>query len=144
MILSQKAIKTAVNKLLHDATGLKIYGKEVIEGYDTPSLFIELLSRPTRRETPGYAKGSFSIQITYFQKTPNELDQLELFDTVKNAFGMIFTVDDRKLTVGEISYDYAEDKIQITVDFDYYDNTVIEPAEEIAEELTVNLIKEEE
>ena len=39
-MLSQAAIKTAANKLLKEATGLKIYGKEITEGYTTPSLFI--------------------------------------------------------------------------------------------------------
>lgn len=147
MMLSQKEIKTAANKLLHEKTGLKCYGKEVTEGYDTPSLFVELLSKPTRRETPGYAKVGFTIQITFFQKTPNEIEQLEMIDTIKDAFGMIFTVGDRKLTVREIRHDYVgqkEDKLQITVEFEHYDNTVIMPTAELVDEVAINIKETEE
>lgn len=147
MILSQSAIKSAANKLLKTTTGLKVYGKEVIEGYETPSFFAEIVTKPTKRETKGFAKSGFTLHITYFQKTPNEAQQLQMYDTVKNAFGMVFTVEDRKLTVNEITYDYVgnkEDILQITVDFDYYENTVEQPTADIAEELDLNLKKTEE
>lgn len=146
-MISQAAIKKAANKLLKDKTGLKIYGKEVIEGYDTPSLFVEIVAKPTKRETKNYAKSGFSLHITYFQKTPNELEQLEMVDTVKDAFGMSFTVGDRRLTVNETTYDYVGQKeniLQVTVDFEYYENTEEQPTAETAGDLEMNLIKTEE
>lgn len=121
-MLSQAAIKTAANELLNEATGLKIYGKEITEGYTTPSLFIEIISKPFQRKTRGFAKSGFTLKITYFQEAPEELQQLQLVDTVKEAFGMVFTVQDRKLTVGEITHDYIgqkEDILQISVDFEF-------------------------
>lgn len=147
MMLSQSAVKTAANKLLKNVTGLKTYGKEVIEGYETPSFFIELITKPTKRETKSFAKSGFTLHITYFQKTPDEAQQLQMYDTVKNAFGMIFTVEDRKLTVNEITYDYVGNKeniLQITVEFKYYENTAEQPTADIAEELDLNLKKTEE
>ena len=146
-MLSQAAIKTAANELLGTATGLKVYGKEVTEGYETPSLFIEIVSKPFVRQTRDFAKSGFSLKITYFQDSPNELQQLELIDTVKAAFGMTFTVQERRLTVGEITHDYVgqkEDILQISVDFDFCENTTIEPEEEIAREMEFDLRKAEE
>lgn len=146
-MLSQVAIKTAANELLKSATGLKIYGKEITEGYTTPSLFIEIISKPFLRETKGFAKSGFTLKITYFQDAPNELQQLQLVDTVKAAFGMVFTVQGRRLTVGEITHDYVgqkEDILQISVDFDFYENTTTELAGEIAREMDFNLLKTEE
>lgn len=146
-MLSLVEIKKASNRLLKEATGLKIYGKEITEGYTTPSLFIEIVSKPFKRETRDFAKSGFTLKITYFQETPEELDQLRLIDTVKQAFGMTFKVGDRVLTVGEITHDYAgqkEDILQISVDFDYYENTTTEPEGEIAEELEVDLTKSKE
>lgn len=147
MMLSQAAIKTAANELLGNATGLKIYGREVAEGYKTPSLFIEIVPKPFIRETRNFAKSGFTLKITYFQETPNELQQLQLIDTVKDAFGMIFTVQERQLTVGEITYDYVgqkEDILQISVEFDFYENTTIEQDGETAGEMDFNLRKAEE
>lgn len=146
-MLSQVAIKTAANELLKSATGLKIYGKETTEGYTTPSLFIEIISKPFLRETKDFAKSGFTLKITYFQDAPNELQQLQLVDTVKAAFGMVFTVQGRRLTVGEITHDYVgqkEDILQISVDFDFYENTTTELAGEIAREMDFNLLKTEE
>ena len=75
------------------------------------------------------------------------MQQLQLVDTVKEAFGMAFTVQDRKLTVGEITYDYIgqkEDILQISVDFEFYENTATEPEGETAGEMDFNLSKTEE
>lgn len=144
MILSQAEIKRAANELLEEATGLKIYGREITEGYDTPSLFIEIVPGPFRRQTRNFAKSGFSLKITYFQDAPRESEQLELVDTIKAAFGMVFAVGDRNLTVGEITYDYVgqkEDILQISVDFEYLENTSICPQEELAEEMDFNLVK---
>ena len=146
-MLSQAAIKTAANELLNEATGLKIYGKEITEGYTTPSLFIEIISKPFQRKTRGFAKSGFTLKITYFQEAPEELQQLQLVDTVKEAFGMVFTVQDRKLTGGEITHDYIgqkEDILQISVDFEFYENTATEPEGETAGEMDFNLSKTEE
>lgn len=142
-MLSQVEIKMAANKLLKTATGLKVYGKEVTEGWSTPSLFIEIVPKPFRGKAEGFAKSGFAVKITHLQDTPNELEQLQMVDTVKAAFGMVFEVQDRRLTVGEITYDYIgekEDILQISVDFDFYENSTTEPTGELAGEVEFNLI----
>ncbi len=146
-MLSNVAIKTAINDLLSKATGLKIYGKEVVEGYETPSLFTEKVSKPFQRETIGFAKSGFTIKITYFQSSPDELEQMRLLDTVREAFGMTVKIENRTLTVGEITHDYVgqkEDILQISVDFDFYENTTPGETAEIAEEAEITTTLKEE
>lgn len=143
-MLSLTDIKTAANELLKEATGLKIYGKEVTENYSTPSLFVEIISKPFRGKHEGFAKSGFGLKIVYLQTTPDEMKQLQMIDTVKAAFGMVFTVKDRHLTVGEITYDFIGEKeniLQISVDFDFYENSTTSPAEEIAGEVEFILKK---
>lgn len=146
-MLSNVVIKAAVNELLSKATGYKVYGKEVTEGYDTPSLFTEKIAKPFKRETVGFAKSGFTIMITFFQDAPDELEQMKLLDTVRNVFGMSVKIEDRTLTVGEITYDYAgqkEDILQISVDFDFYENTTPEETGEIAAEAEIRTTNKEE
>lgn len=146
-MLSNVAIKTAINDLLANATGLKIYGKEVVEGYSTPSLFTEKISKPFQRETIGFAKSGFTIKITYLQSSPDELEQMKLIDTIRDAFGMSVRIGDRKLTVGEITHDYVGQKeniLQISIDFDFYENTTPAETAELMQEVEVNTILEEE
>lgn len=108
---------------------------------------MEKVSKPFKRETIGYAKSGFTIKITYFQSAPNELEQMRLLDKVRDAFGMCVKIADRKLTVGDITHDYVgqkEDILQISVDFDFYENTVPEETAEIASEYGLEIKKNEE
>lgn len=120
----------------------KIYGKEIREGYDAPCFFTEILDRGSRAETKNFAKGGFTIKITYFQAEKNELDQLEKVDEIKDLFGLIFCVGDRKLTIGDFSHDYIgeyQDILQISIEIDYKENTQKEDTAPIAREIGVEV-----
>ncbi|MCI8951616.1 MAG: hypothetical protein HFG49_16615 [Lachnospiraceae bacterium] len=122
----------------------KIYGKEIREGYDAPCFFTEILDRGSRAETRNFAKGGFTVKITYFQTEKNELDQLEKVDEIKDLFGLFFCVGDRKLTVGDFSHDYIgeyQDILQISIEIDYKENTQKEDMAPIAEEIGVVVIQ---
>lgn len=120
----------------------KIYGKEIREGYDEPCFFTEILDKGSGAETKNFAKGGFTIKITYFQKEKNELDQLEKVDEIKDLFGLIFCVGDRKLTIGEFSYDYIgeyQDILQISIEIDYKENTQKEDTTAVASEIGIEV-----
>ncbi len=120
----------------------KIYGKEIREGYDVPCFFTEVSDKGSRAETKNFAKGGFTVKITYFQTAKNELDQLEKVDEIKDLFGLFFCVGDRKLTVGEFSHDYIgeyQDILQISIEIDYKENTQKEDMEPIAREIGVKV-----
>lgn len=119
-----------------------IYGKEVKEGFKTPSFFVEILDKGSRAETRNYAAGSFTIKITYLQEEKDELDQLKKVDEIKELFGMIFKVGGRRLTVGEYSHDYIgeySDILQININIDCKENTRKEDTAPIAEGVNVNI-----
>lgn len=120
----------------------KIYGKEIREGYDAPCFFTEILDRGSRAETRNFAKGGFMVKITYFQTAKNELDQLEKVDEIKDLFGLIFCVGDRKLTIGDFSHDYIgeyQDILQISIEIDYKENTQKEDTAPVAREIGVEV-----
>lgn len=120
----------------------KIYGKEIKEGYTTPSFFTEIIDKGSRAETRNFTAGGFTVKITYFQKEKNELDQLKKVDEIKSLFGLIFFVGERRLTVGEYSHDYIgeyNDILQISIDLDYKENTQNETAALTAAEVNVGI-----
>lgn len=139
-------IKKAVNRLLKGRyPTYKIYGKEIAEGYDEPCFFTEIIDGGSRAETTNFAKGRFTVKITYFQSKKNELDQLEKADEIKDLFGLFFCVENRKLTVKEFSHDYIgeyQDILQISVDFEYAENTHKEDMTPAASEISVNIVQE--
>ena len=138
-------IKKAVNELLkgrYPPPQYKIYGKEIREGYDAPCFFTEILDRGSRAETRNFAKGGFTVKITYFQTAKNELDQLEKVDEIKDLFGLFFCVGDRKLTIGDFSHDYIgeyQDILQISIEIDYKENTQKEDTAPVAREIGVEV-----
>ena len=96
---------------------------------------MEIIDKGSKAETRNFASGGFTIKITYFQSIKNELDQLEKVDEIKDLFGLVFCVGERKLTVGEYSHDYIgqySDILQISIDIDYKENTQVEEVGEFA------------
>ncbi len=138
-------IKKAINELLkgrYPPPQYKIYGKEIKEDYDLPCFFTEILDKGSKAETKNFAKGGFTIKITYFQEIKNELDQLEKVDEIKDLFGLIFCVGNRKLTVGEFSHDFIgeyQDILQISIDIDYKENTQKPDMAPVATEIDVKV-----
>lgn len=137
-------IKRAVNGLLeskYPEPEYKIYGKEIKEGYDTPSFFAEIVDGGDKAETKNFSSSKKTIKITYFQRTVNELDQLQKVDEIKELFGMVFLIGERKLTVGEFSHDYIgeySDILQISIDFEYKENTATAETQEAAGTFEMN------
>lgn len=120
----------------------KIYGKEIQEGYAPPCFFVEIIDHGSKAETKNFAKGGFTIKITYFQKEKNELDQLEKADEIKELFGLVFQVGKRRLTTGEYSHSFVgeySDILQINIDFDYKENIQKEDTVPLAEGISLNL-----
>lgn len=123
-------------------TQYKVYGKEIKEGYNVPCFFTEIIDRGSKAETRNFAKGGFTIKITYFQKEKNELDQLEKVDEIKTLFGLFFCVEDRKLTISDFSHDYIgeyQDILQISIEIDYRENTQKEDTAPVAQEIGVEI-----
>ena len=133
-------IKVSINSLIksrYHEPEYKIYGKEIKEGYQTPSFFTEIIDGGRKIDTKNFASGSFTIKITYFPKKVSELDQLQKVDEIKDLFGKSIVIRDRRLIVGSYSYDFIgeySDILQISIDFDYKENTKEKEIQEIAQE----------
>lgn len=136
-------IKKAVNQLLKEHyPEIGRYGKEIREGYQTPCFFTEIIDNGSRTESKNFARGSFTIKITYFQEKQNELDQLKKLDELKELFELVFLVGNRHLIIQEFSHDYIgeySDILQISVDISYYENVRKEEKEEIASEFKLKI-----
>lgn len=138
-------IKKAVNALLKERyppEQYKIYGQDTREDYEEPCFFTEILDKGSSVETKNFAKGGFTLIITYFQEKKNELDQLEKIDEIKELFGLFFCVGNRKLTISNFSSDYIgeyQDILQIRVEIDYKENTQKADTAPIAAEIGVKV-----
>lgn len=117
-------IYTAVNQLLKTKyPTYKIHGHKVIEGFSTPSFFVDLIPVAMSNETYNYKRYAYTIQITYFQKTVNEIDNLQKIDEIQDLFGYKLAVLDRKITVTDFDYNFVGDntnRLQFLIDIEFY------------------------
>lgn len=117
-------IKAAINTLLKDKYGFKVYGREVKEGFDRPSFFVELLADGTDAENVNFTSNSLTAIITYFQDVPSDLDNIKKFDEIKGLFMPKLFVKNRYLTVSNFRYEYADtDFMQMYFNLNYFDET---------------------
>lgn len=141
-------IKKALNSLLKKKyPKLKIYGKEIKEGYDVPCFFTEIVNAQSKAQNRNFEKISFTLYITYFQEIKSELEQLKKVDEIKELFGMKFKVGNALLTTGEYAYDFIgeySDILRISVDFEYLEGKERKETGEKMEEVKIEWRKEKE
>lgn len=123
-MLALADIKLAISTLLKNKYGFKIYGREVKEGFDKPSFFVEILPAGTNIENQNFTSNSITVVITYFQDVLSDLDNIKKYDEIKALFMPKLLVKDRYLTVSNFRYEYVDtDFMQIYFDINYFDSS---------------------
>ena len=111
--------------------GHKFYGNEVIEGYEKPSFFTQLIPATMENATQHTTNNTMLFVITYFQKQKDEADNFRKITEIRKAFGLKVEVADRQINVEELDYQFVGEEgniLQIQVTINYIDD--IEKEEE--------------
>lgn len=122
----------ACNKLLQGKYGkeLKIYSKEVVDGYDVPCFFTEIDDNGYTIEGYNLASYEPSYTIIYFQKIADDIDQLKKLAEIRALFGKAVKVGDRYAKVSEIEMGHSGERktvTQYTINFDTVYCDISEP-----------------
>lgn len=98
---------------------LKIYGREVVDGYEKPALFTEVVTSGTEIGTQCYANMACNGRITLFEKQPDSVTQLQMYNKIRKAIGRYLEVGTRKITVHGFSTQYTGERnniLQVNID----------------------------
>ena len=112
-------------------TGYKFYGNEVVEGYDKPSFFTQLIPVTMENITQHTTNNTMLFVITYFQRNKDEADNLKKITEIRKAFGLKVEIADRQINVEEMDFQFIGEEgniLQIQVTINYIDD--IEKEEE--------------
>lgn len=138
-------LKRACNAVVSNTfPDVKVYGNDTTDGYTRPAFFTELIPHPFAHETKNYASGGATYKATLLEKTHDEVFCLSIYDGIREAFGMTLPVGDRKLLVGDISFEFIGehlDILQISVEFDWYEQKKRIEREPLADTLIVAMEK---
>lgn len=110
-MITEIDIKQAISSILKEKIGYKIYSNNVKEGYKTPCFFIQLLPVTTDLENTNTIKNNLMIEIVYFSNKKSDLDNMTIYNEVKNFIFPVLAVKDRKLIVKNFNYLILEDNI---------------------------------
>ena len=94
-----KELKASYIKVLREAVpGMRIYSNEVEEGYETPSLFVQMIPLIFKqRETASITRSSYMFETTFLQYKKNDAEQLEIMEKIRDKLGDHLEVEDRKI-----------------------------------------------
>ena len=104
-----KELKASYIKVLREAVpGMRIYSNEVEEGYETPSLFVQMIPLIFKqRETASITRSSYMFETTFLQYKKNDAEQLEIIEKIRDKLGDHLEVEDRKIFVEEPEVQYT-------------------------------------
>lgn len=136
-------IKATLNSYLEEKyKNIKIYGKDVAEGYITPCFFTSVISFPETQSNKNFVSSGFTYKIAYFQSVKDEVDQLEKLDEIYDLFEKSIVIKDRTLLIKEKDFEYIGEKsdiLEISIKCEYLENRYIPPLEEVADNLELNI-----
>ena len=146
--MKKTSVKQALNeKLKEKYPDIRIYGKEVQQGYKTPCFFTSLVSQPETHTNKNFISGGVTLKILYFQDIKDELDQLTKIDEIYAIFDKTIQIDDRIIEIKEKDFDYVGEKsdiLEISLKLPYLENKYIEPQIEPAEIFELKMNNKEE
>ena len=141
-------LKRACNEVfINTFPDIKVYGNDTLDGYTRPAFFTEIIPHPFAHETKNYDSGGATYKATLLEKTHDEEQCLSIYDSIREAFGMTLPVGNRKLLVGEISYEFIGENLnilQISVEFDWQEQRERIETEPLAESLALSMEKKGE
>ena len=106
-MITLKQLKKACNdKVKSTFPAIKVYGNDTIDGYDRPAFFSEILHHGYSHESKAYAINGATFKLTLFEKSHDEEYCLDVFEKLRDSFGMTLQVAERHLLVGEFSYEF--------------------------------------
>ena len=141
-MISIKELKSNYIKVLRKAVpDMKIYSNEVEEGYETPSLFVQMVPLIFKqRETASITRSSYMFETTFLQYKKNEAEQLEIMEKIRDTLGDHLKVGDRKLFVEEPEVQYTgqtKNIIQFVFKVDFLENCRQLETEQTVKEIEV-------
>ena len=137
-MITLKDIRIAVNQQLAK-TGIGINSRDVQEGFDRPSFFVQLTNN-TRSGYEEQVHRSVTVQIYYFPSDRYEyaIEVLNMQETLEELFDLKLAVKDRLLNVDEFSSSLVDGVLNCQFDLEFYDGKIDDEDVELMEELHIS------
>lgn len=116
-------IKEAMNNALLPI-GLKTYGNEVKEGFSRPCFFVNLTPVTSETFKKDTSENSLMVEIVYFSKNRTDLENLQMYDTLKGILTPMLTIVTKKKLVRNFRAEVIDEDdhiYSVKFDLNFYD-----------------------
>lgn len=123
MALTFKAIKKAINnKLIAKFPTIKITSKDVEEGFQRPSFFVQF-DNVNRESYRYYSIRSMTIRIYFFPSDlyNYSLEVLDVQQKLEELFDLTISVEDRVITISNTSSLMVDKVLEFDINIEYYE-----------------------
>lgn len=120
-MITYKDIRLAINRQLKK-TGIEITSRDVTEGFDRPSFFVQL-DDVGRSGDENQVHKSMTVRIYYFPTDRYEysIEVLDMQETLEELFDLKLPVKDRLLNVDELTTFLNDGVLNCSFDLEFYD-----------------------
>lgn len=120
-MITYKDIRLAINRQLKK-TGIEITSRDVTEGFDRPSFFVQL-DDVGRSGDENQVHKSMTVRIYYFPSDRYEysIEVLDMQEMLENLFDLKLAVKDRFFNVDEVRTDVVDGVLNCSFDLEFYD-----------------------
>ena len=91
----------------------KFYAKEVVEGYERPSFFTQIVPVEMEPENYNTRKCRVTFYIYYMQESTDEVEMMDVIDKIRNAFNLYVIIGNRAVDVNGIEWQYTGEERNI-------------------------------
>lgn len=144
MILLAEIYESVTDLLKNKYENYSIHGHEITEDFSKPCFFVNFASKSITNESKNYRKMSYTIIITYYPNDPNEVDNLNKIDEIRELLDFKLKVKDRFINITDYAFEFIGDNantLQIKVTTEYYETVEREDNHMVAGILKTNFEK---
>jgi hypothetical protein len=121
-MITYKDIKKAVNTKLSQEFGIEINSRDVQEGFNRPSFFVQL-ENTVRSGDESQVHKALTVRIYYFptDRYDYSIEVLDVQEQLENVFDLKLSVQDRHFNIDEASSLVTDGVLNFSFDIAFYD-----------------------
>ena len=123
-MITRAQINEAINSAIKaEFPGIKIVSRDVEEGFERPSFFVQL--ETNRTETfQGSVRRDMTCRIRFFPTDRHQYKEeaYDVIDRLETLFGLNFQVGERTITIDGAVADIIDKVVHYDFDFSFYDD----------------------
>lgn len=124
----------------------KYYSKMVVENYERPCFFTQIVPVSNQGENYNTRKKVVLFYITIFQNEVDEAEALDMIDTIQDLFGLAVKIKDRAVDVTDFDWQWiGTEKYmpELSITLEWYDDIIHEDDSPIIGSVAINSRLEE-